>query len=166
MKDWARPVCGIYRVDGRGFRCDREKLGFGEEVKCHAAGGDACEFVFMQREVTRNERADGIRKGSDHLRNSWNPGHLKVKSPDQECNNDHRKWGINKAYIWCRLNSSAVLVISSSSPSEKSTANPALSCSSRSCWILLDITYIKKHCTIIINPKTMIRVSSMLIVSL
>jgi uncharacterized protein len=64
MKDWAMPVCGVHvgwmegvldAVTGANW--------VGEEVKCHAVGNDACEFVFTKRPVTWNERAEGVRKG-------------------------------------------------------------------------------------------------------
>ena len=68
MKDWAMPVCGVHVGWMEGvLDAVTGKKWVGEELQCHAAGGDACEFVFTQREVTWNERAEGIRKGERSL---------------------------------------------------------------------------------------------------
>jgi predicted hydrocarbon binding protein len=68
MKDWAMPVCGVHVGWMEGvLDAVTGKNWVGEETKCHAAGGDACEFVFTERAVTWNERADGIRKGERAL---------------------------------------------------------------------------------------------------
>ncbi|MCX6699745.1 MAG: 4-vinyl reductase [Methanomicrobiales archaeon] len=68
MKDWAMPVCGVHVGWMEGvLAAVTGKNWVGEEVTCHAAGGGACEFVFTQRDVSWNERAEGIRKGERSL---------------------------------------------------------------------------------------------------
>jgi uncharacterized protein len=68
MKEWAMPVCGVHVGWMEGvLDAVTGKNWVGEETKCHAAGGDYCEFVFTERQVTWNERALGIRKGECSL---------------------------------------------------------------------------------------------------
>lgn len=64
LQDWKMNVCGIHAgwiegildaVTGKNWVC--------EEIKCHAAGDDRCEFTAVQRDVTWNERAAAIWQG-------------------------------------------------------------------------------------------------------
>lgn len=65
LRDWHMRVCGIHTgwtegilqaVTGSEWVC--------EEVRCHAAGDDACEFVATKKEISWNERALSIREGT------------------------------------------------------------------------------------------------------